>query len=109
MIEADFSSSGGKMSLTVMGHAGYAPAGYDIVCAGVSSLCGALLLQLEALEKRGELSGLDFRLGSGFFSCRMTEKGEIPSAKMALEQTCKGFKLIEKVYPGYVKCTSTVC
>ena len=109
MIEADFNSSGKKLSLTVMGHAGYAPAGYDIVCAGISSLCSALLLQLEALEHRGELSGLDFRLGSGFFSCCMTEKENIPSAKLALEQTCKGFKLIEKKYPGYVKCISTVC
>ena len=42
MIDVSLCQRGERLCLTVMGHAGYAPHGRDIVCAGVSSLCMAL-------------------------------------------------------------------
>jgi len=41
-------------SLEISGHAGYAPAGQDIVCAGVSTLYGVLVAELDERERRGE-------------------------------------------------------
>ena len=40
--------------LRISGHAGYAEAGKDIVCAGVSTLYGTLLEELDERESRGE-------------------------------------------------------
>ncbi len=41
-------------SITITGHAGYAERGKDIVCAGVSTLWGALIAELEARSWEGE-------------------------------------------------------
>lgn len=41
-------------ALEISGHAGYAPSGQDIVCAGVSTLYGALVAELEHRERHGE-------------------------------------------------------
>lgn len=38
-----------KDGITIAGHAGYAPAGKDIVCAGVSALVQTLIVGMEAL------------------------------------------------------------
>lgn len=46
-----------KNGLEAVGHSGYAPAGYDIVCAGVTALCDAFILSarydIEAYENNG--------------------------------------------------------
>ena len=41
-------------SMRVEGHAGYAPRGQDIICAGASALYGALVSALYAAEKSGK-------------------------------------------------------
>ena len=41
-------------SLTITGHAGYAERGKDIVCAGVSTLWGTLIAELEDRDWNGE-------------------------------------------------------
>lgn len=51
--------AGGKR-LVVQGHAGYGPAGQDIVCAAASALVYALA---ETLAETGRLAGLDIRKG----------------------------------------------
>ena len=40
--------------LRITGHAGYAPAGRDIVCAAVSALWGALAAELRERERAGQ-------------------------------------------------------
>lgn len=42
-----------RMVLTAEGHAGYAPAGQDIVCAAASALINTLMLGLHALTGTG--------------------------------------------------------
>ena len=37
--------------ITIKGHAGYAPLGQDIVCAGVSTLAQTLIASIEALTE----------------------------------------------------------
>ncbi len=51
MIRAVF----GRDRVTVMGHAGYAPKGQDIVCAAASALVFALIGALEEKEQLREL------------------------------------------------------
>ena len=45
---------GPAMRLEAVGHAGYAPAGQDIVCAGVSTLMQALVSLLAGPECPGQ-------------------------------------------------------
>ena len=41
------------VSLTADGHAGYAPSGQDIVCAGISALCVCLLIRFGGKSESG--------------------------------------------------------
>ena len=50
----------GKRRLVVQGHAGYGPAGQDIVCAAVSALVYALA---GVLQEKGQLARGDIREG----------------------------------------------
>ena len=56
MIQAAF----GDNTLTVEGHAGFAPAGQDIVCAAVSALVYALM---GTLEQKDNIAALECRKG----------------------------------------------
>lgn len=106
MIEVDFYKRSEKLYLTVNGHAGYAPKGYDVVCAGISSLCGALVCQLEALESMGLASGLSYELGDGYFRCGVDgerEGGTRDHALQAFSFALRGIRLIEEGYPSHVK------
>ena len=106
MIEVDFYKRQEKLILTVNGHAGYAPKGFDIVCAGISSLCGALVCQLEALEKQGLARELSFELGDGYFRCYAEgekDSGFYDHALQAFALTLRGIELIESGYPAHVK------
>lgn len=44
----------GPCAMQFSGHAGYAEKGKDIVCAGVSTLYGTLLAELDERERNGE-------------------------------------------------------
>lgn len=48
MVKIKMHMIGEQLMLTAEGHAGYAPRGLDIVCAGVSTLINTLLLALDA-------------------------------------------------------------
>jgi len=44
----------GPCAIEIHGHAGYAEKGKDIVCAGVSTLYGTLVAELDERERNGE-------------------------------------------------------
>ena len=107
MIKADFFTRDGSLSrFRVSGHAGYAPAGEDIVCASVSSA-----VQLTA-------NGITEVLGVG---ARVSARGErvslqldAPSAPAAafLEALRLHLSLLAEEYPDYIQITCsevTVC
>ena len=54
--------------LEVKGHSGYDVRGRDIVCAGISTACNALVAALLPLRKHGLLEDLRVRKGAGEFS-----------------------------------------
>ena len=103
MIRAEFFSQAGRLTgFTVSGHAGYADAGEDIVCAAVSSA-----VQLTA-------NGITEVLG---MKARVTAKGDTVSLKMDslpsedVEAFLKALRLHLEVlaedYPKNVKLTCT--
>ena len=84
-----------KGGIMISGHAGYAPAGYDIVCAGVTALTQGLVRSMEGLA--------DDRIGSGMASIQygdLSEKG-----KLLINSFFIGICMIAEEFPDYVRIT----
>lgn len=81
-----------KGRLTVQGHADYAPAGQDIVCAAVSAL---LLALTERLQERNQIRELVMR--EGYVSLAM--RGAEREAALVL---C-GLRQLERRFPQCVQ------
>lgn len=65
MIRVTYKQDGARHALTVKGHAGEAPAGQDIVCAGVSAIVQALGGVLRLMSGHGDVRPLVIRMDSG--------------------------------------------
>lgn len=63
MVAAEFDSKHSR--LAVKGHAGAAPKGEDLICAGVTALVEGLNVALEEMDTRGLLAGGDAKLEEG--------------------------------------------
>lgn len=89
--------------LTASGHAGYAHAGADIVCAGVSSLLYALLGYLQKTLRRNGDKLLPFSLEyedrPGYM--RIKVEGELPAAALEMAET--GLEQLAGEYPENVR------
>lgn len=89
----------GRTWMKYSGHANYAPAGSDIVCAGVSALINAMEYQVSArygIESEGNI--VDLR------KIRQWERFQaIPEIEMALA----GLKQIAEQYPEYIEIKET--
>lgn len=101
MITADF--DGRHNRLTVSGHAGAAPKGEDLICAGVTTLVEALAAALDDLERRGWLDWKEVSLGEGKAEIQAYGK---PSYKVAVHSAfwvavC-GMRWIGIHYPEYL-------
>lgn len=87
-----------RHELAISGHAGYANAGEDIVCAGVSAIGYALL---GFLRNEREAKGLSTLVeGGNLLIC--ASGGERVAA--AFEMAYIGLAQISKTYPQYVDC-----
>jgi len=96
----------GTTFLSILGHAGYAEEGKDIVCASVSILTYTLVKCLENEESKGHLKDYYSVLNSGnadimFEPCYLCNN---PSITM-FETVMEGFKLLAETYPTYVTIT----
>lgn len=87
----------GERRITVSGHAGYAPAGQDIVCAAVSALTYALA---GYLEETGQAVRSDIRRGYADI-----EGAEGCGAAFALVRC--GMEQLAAAYPGCVEMTGS--
>ena len=90
-------------SLTMDGHAGAGPIGYDLVCSSASILAytlGANVSQMEALGQ-AEVMHLDLQSGHAEIVCK-------PGAKSAaivglvFDAICVGFEMLARTYPQYI-------
>lgn len=80
--------------LECKGHAGYASAGNDIVCAAISALTQTLISYLMETNQ-------DFDFEAGFGELWVMGKGE--SACTAFDVIMSGLRLMETSYPSYMK------
>ena len=100
MIMVRYENDGVMCALSLDGHAGYAPSGDDIVCAGVSGITYALLGYLEG--HREELPFLCYSAESGnvLVACKGGKNVET-----AFEVAVTGLAQIAKKYPKHVTVT----
>ena len=93
MIEVSIS----KGAITVTGHAGYAPVGQDIVCAGVTTLTQTLIKSLEDLtEDKIQYKILPGRVYINYGN--LSEK-----AKNLADSFFVGICMIANEFPEYVR------
>jgi uncharacterized protein YsxB (DUF464 family) len=95
MIKVTFTESGQKLSLRVEGHAGYAEAGQDIVCASASILA----YTLASFVKDVENSTVDLTSGDTTIECEASDKAVVN----AYQYTKRGYELLAHNYSQYVR------
>jgi uncharacterized protein YsxB (DUF464 family) len=100
----------GDTSLKLHGHAGAAPYGQDLVCAGVSALVYALAQRLQELEQKGALEAPpNIQLGSGEAQISAVAKGgyeaEVAEDFRLIES---GLKFLETHYPERISLVRSI-
>ena len=95
MIDVKLISHGKTLSLSAVGHAGYAPDGSDIVCAGASSVILGLSAALSGNDVHTEIS-------SGFALIRCADTRD---ARACFRVAQKALELIAAEYPKNLKLT----
>ena len=86
-----------KDGIMISGHAGYAPTGSDIVCAGVTALTQELIRSMEGLTD----DRIETDIGSGMASIQygdLSEKG-----KLLIDSFFIGICMIAEEFPDYVR------
>ena len=79
-----------RCHVTMTGHAGSAPAGEDLVCAGLSSLLRVLVLAAEHGHGIAQVE-------SGHADIRLVD-----SYQDLLDYVCDAFEWMAREYPGFV-------
>ena len=82
------------------GHANFAPAGQDIVCAAVSSLIGSLRLTLQEWEARGDIIDLECVIYEGNLTIVFWSKSD--TIQILIENLEIGIRAIANEYPDHV-------
>lgn len=89
--------------MCIRGHAGFAPAGKDIVCAGASALALTLAACLRKEDARGTLRLLSIRQEPGWLEMQATPTlSGLERLSALLEGAEEGFRLLSRQYPEYV-------
>ena len=89
-------------SITIKGHAGYAPQGQDIVCAGISALLQTFVASVDKLTDDTIKS--DMRAGETVIEYKdLSEQGQLLMKSFFL-----GCEMIAATYPDYVKMAQAV-
>ena len=92
----------GTYEISVLGHAGQAPKGQDIVCAGASALLYSLAAMLRGHSE--DCLELEISLESGAGRVKATPTVAFANACLsAFEVVLRGFELLAKQYPGYIR------
>ena len=84
-------------SIKIEGHAGYAPIGQDIVCAGISALLNTLLLSLDKLVD----DDIKHAVNAGYSLIEYKNLSE--RAQVLMDSFFIGVTAIAETYPNYVR------
>lgn len=103
MIRIELRKAGSGYACRAAGHAGYGPAGSDIVCAAVSALLWTLLMGWERLEKekRGAIAARVMNPGQADLRFYARD-GEEQGAGDLFHAVEDGLMLIHQEYPECV-------
>lgn len=88
-----------KDGILIKGHAGYAPAGYDIVCAGVTALTQGLVNSMEGLTDER----IETNIEGGMVSIKYGDLSE--RGKLLIDSFFIGICMIADEFPDYVQIT----
>lgn len=108
MIKIEMMDTDKGYSLAASGHAGYAPAGQDIVCAAVSVLAQTLANKVEAAARSGRLLTSCVQHGETFVVQALPKPG--PNNLMVaswFDFVEEGLRALAEAYPDNVELTVT--
>ena len=108
MIKIEMMDTDKGYSLAASGHAGYAPAGQDIVCAAVSVLAQTLANKVEAAARSGRLLTSCVQHGETFVVQALPKPG--PNALMVaswFDFAEEGLRALAEAYPDNVELMVT--
>lgn len=108
MIKIEMMDTDKGYSLAASGHAGYAPAGQDIVCAAVSVLAQTLANKVEAAARSGRLLTSCVQHGETFVVQALPKSG--PNALMVaswFDFVEEGLRALAEAYPDNVELMVT--
>lgn len=108
MIKIEMMDTDKGYSLAASGHAGYAPAGQDIVCAAVSVLAQTLANKVEAAARSGRLLTSCVQHGETFVVQALPKPG--PNALMVaswFDFVEEGLRALAEAYPDNVELMVT--
>ena len=95
----------GGFVIECRGHAGFAGRGNDIVCAGVSALCAALLERMRTLSAENSVKIESCHIADGEFCLEISypeDKASAITARSSLETVAEGLRAIAGEYPENV-------
>lgn len=99
MTKIEIKDTHGACSITVSGHSGFAPAGQDIVCAGVSTLTFTLF---EMIKKLPQVQGLRCGAKNGFLKIIFIHPEEDTEVKTIIDTVVTGYSMLAEKYPENV-------
>ncbi len=94
-----------EVGLVLNGHAGAAPEGHDLVCAGVSALAGALGSAVERMGRNGmlvEIPRVDLFKGGAFIAAEPKEEW-MDAVMMAYWTIQNGIVELAEQYPENIE------
>ena len=101
--------NGFLVGFSMKGHSGYADAGSDIVCAGLSACCEMILNQLCDSFSFDVKVTVDEKTAA--VGCDARNCGTVKESQETISKIIDGFYMtvsdIQKQYPRFVKCSIT--
>ena len=96
MTNIEFTQTDNILCFSCTGHADFAEKGRDIVCAGISALCMALLQRIKELQKEKQTQITDCFISDGCLILRFTQTEK---SEECLNTLMCGFRAIAHTYP----------
>ncbi|MBE6812169.1 MAG: ribosomal-processing cysteine protease Prp [Ruminococcaceae bacterium] len=104
MTKVVFERNENTFCLCCSGHAGYGEKGKDIVCAGISALCGALEIALDNLQNTGMAQTHFCSWSDATFCAEATAVPAKAGVETVFEFAYDGLCRLEEAYSPYLEC-----
>jgi uncharacterized protein YsxB (DUF464 family) len=91
----------GANGITMTGHAGQAPMGHDLVCAGASTLITALAEELKQNEDRMLVLKISLESGAAYVKAIPTTAYK-EACEGAFSVALRGFEMLSAQYSDYI-------